>query len=91
MASRIPALPRDLHVQSHAAVHKDNLCDSHSLCVAAIVIACGRTRPINQNGRPRANTLPSTRVLGQPYALRATRKPSLAQSHGSGTLFPTWS
>jgi hypothetical protein len=27
MASRIPALPRDSHVQSHAAVHKNILCD----------------------------------------------------------------
>jgi len=46
MASRIPALPRDSHVQSHAAVRKNKLCDSHSLCVATIVIAGGRTRPV---------------------------------------------
>ena len=43
MASRIPVLRRDSHVPSHAAVHKNNLCDSHSLCVAAIAIAGGRT------------------------------------------------
>jgi hypothetical protein len=34
MASRIPALPRDSHVQSHAAVHKNELCDSHAHLVA---------------------------------------------------------
>jgi hypothetical protein len=30
MASRIPASPRDSHVQSHAAVHKNKLWDSHA-------------------------------------------------------------
>jgi hypothetical protein len=30
MASRIPALPQESHVQSHATVHKNKLCDSHS-------------------------------------------------------------
>ena len=44
MASRIPALPRDSHVQSHAAVHKNKLCDSHAH-LAEIAIACGWTRP----------------------------------------------
>ena len=44
MASRIPALPRDSHVQSHAAVHKNKLCDSHAPLVAR-AIACGWTRP----------------------------------------------
>jgi hypothetical protein len=28
MASRIPGLSRDSHVQSHAAVHKDKLCET---------------------------------------------------------------
>src|ERR1700722_2749897 len=28
MASRIPALPQHSHVQSHAAVHRNELCDS---------------------------------------------------------------
>jgi hypothetical protein len=44
MASRSPALPRDSHVQSHAAVHKNELCDSHAHLVAR-AIAGGRTRP----------------------------------------------
>jgi hypothetical protein len=30
MASRIPALPRDSHVQSHEAIYKNELCDSHA-------------------------------------------------------------
>jgi hypothetical protein len=46
MASRIPALPRDSHVRSHATIHKNKLCDSHTLCAAAIVIADGRTQPV---------------------------------------------
>jgi hypothetical protein len=45
MASRIPALPRDSHVQSHAAVHKNKLCDSHAALVAR-AIAGGWTRPV---------------------------------------------
>jgi hypothetical protein len=44
MVSRIPALPRDSHVQSHAAVHKTKLCDSHADLAKAI--AGGWTRPI---------------------------------------------
>jgi hypothetical protein len=44
MASHIPALPRDSHVQSHAAVHKNKLCDSHAPLVAR-AIAGGWTRP----------------------------------------------
>jgi hypothetical protein len=44
MASRIPALPRDSHEQSHATSSKNNVCDSHTLSVAAIVIAGDRTR-----------------------------------------------
>jgi hypothetical protein len=44
MASRIPALPRDSHVQSHAAVHKNKLCDSHAHLVAR-AIAGDWTRP----------------------------------------------
>jgi hypothetical protein len=46
MASRIPALPRDSHVRPHATIHKNKLCDSHTLCAAAIVIADGRTQPV---------------------------------------------
>jgi hypothetical protein len=46
MASRIPALPRDSHVQSHAGLSKNNLRDSHTLSVAAIVIASDQTRPV---------------------------------------------
>jgi hypothetical protein len=34
MASSIAALPRDSHVQSHAAVHKNKLCDSYALLVS---------------------------------------------------------
>jgi hypothetical protein len=44
MASRIPALPRDSHVQSHAAIPKNNLCDSHARLLAR-AIAGGWTRP----------------------------------------------
>jgi hypothetical protein len=44
MASRIPALPRDSHVPSHAAVHKNKLCDFHAPLVAR-AIAGGWTRP----------------------------------------------
>jgi hypothetical protein len=44
MASRNRALPRDSHVQSHAAVHKNELCDSHAALVAR-AIAGGWTRP----------------------------------------------
>ena len=44
MASRIPSLPQHSHVQSHAAVHKNNLCDSHAPLVAR-AIAGGWTRP----------------------------------------------
>jgi hypothetical protein len=45
MASRIPALPRDSHVQSHAAVHKNELCDSHAALVGrAIPDGWTRTR-----------------------------------------------
>jgi len=44
MASRIPALPRDSHLPSHAAVHKNKLCDSHAPLVAR-AIAGGWTRP----------------------------------------------
>jgi hypothetical protein len=43
MASRIPALPRDSHVQSHGAVHKSKLCDSHARLLAR-AIAGGWTR-----------------------------------------------
>jgi hypothetical protein len=49
MASRIPALPRDSHVQSHAALHKNNLCDSHAALVAR-AIAGGWTRPARAGG-----------------------------------------
>jgi hypothetical protein len=45
MASRIPPLPRDSHVQSHAAVHKNELCDSHAH-LGARAIAGGWTRPL---------------------------------------------
>ena len=41
MASRIPALPRDSHVQSHAAVHKNKLCDSHAALVARAIAMAG--------------------------------------------------
>jgi hypothetical protein len=44
MASRIPTLPRDSHVQSHAAIHKNKLCDTHAARVAR-AIAGGWTRP----------------------------------------------
>jgi len=44
MASRIPELPRDSHVQSHAAGHKNKLCDSHA-ALGAREIAGGWTRP----------------------------------------------
>jgi hypothetical protein len=37
MASRFPALPRDSHVRSHAAVHKNKLCDSHAALVARAI------------------------------------------------------
>jgi hypothetical protein len=46
MASRIPALPRDSHVQSHAAVRKDKLCDFH-VAVVAGATAGDWTRPIS--------------------------------------------
>jgi hypothetical protein len=39
-----PALPRDSHVQPHAAVHKNKLCDSHDPLVTR-EIAGGWTRP----------------------------------------------
>jgi hypothetical protein len=45
MASRIPALPRDSHAQSHAAVHKNKLCDSHAL-LAARAIAGAELGPL---------------------------------------------
>jgi hypothetical protein len=45
MASRVPALLRDSHVQSHAAVHKNKLCDSRAARVAR-AIAGGWTRPL---------------------------------------------
>jgi len=41
MASRIPALPRDSHVQSHAAVHKNKLCDSRAPLVARVIPVTG--------------------------------------------------
>jgi hypothetical protein len=44
-------LPRDSHVQSHAAVHKNKLCDSHAPLVAR-AIAGGWTRP--RSGQSRA-------------------------------------
>jgi hypothetical protein len=53
MASRIPALPRDSHVQSHTAVHKNELCDSHAPLVAR-AIARGWTRPHTGLSRPAA-------------------------------------
>lgn len=43
VASRIPALPRDSHVRSHAAIPKNNLCDSHAHLLAR-AIAGGWTR-----------------------------------------------
>ena len=45
MASRIPSLPQHSHVQSHAAVHRNNLCDSRAAFVAR-QIARGWTRPL---------------------------------------------
>jgi hypothetical protein len=39
-----PTSPQDSHVQSHAAVHKNKLCDSHAPLVAG-AIAGGWTRP----------------------------------------------
>jgi hypothetical protein len=56
MASRIPALPRDSHVQSHAAVHENKLCDSHAALVAR-AIAGGWTRP---TAASRLRQLPGT-------------------------------
>jgi hypothetical protein len=67
MASRIPVLPRDSHVPSHAAVHKNNLCDSHSLCVAAIVIAGGRTR--TRSGLSSMSALRTQRIRHRKDAL----------------------
>jgi hypothetical protein len=46
----IPKLPHYSHVQSHAASLKNNVCDSHTLCTAAMAIACGRTRPSPAGG-----------------------------------------
>jgi hypothetical protein len=46
MASRISTLPRDSHVLSHAAVHKNKLCDSRS-----------RARPQFLTGAVRRNRL----------------------------------
>jgi predicted butyrate kinase (DUF1464 family) len=43
MASRNPALPLNSHVQSHAEVYKNKLCDSHAALVAR-AIAGGWTR-----------------------------------------------
>jgi hypothetical protein len=60
MASRIATLPRDSHVQSHAAVHKNKLCDSHAALIAR-AIASGWTRPCpvdhdrQLSGRPATN------------------------------------
>src|SRR5882672_1624283 len=54
MASRIPALPRDSHVHSPAAIHKNKLCDSRAALVAR-AIAGGWTRPAAAvHGRPKA-------------------------------------
>jgi hypothetical protein len=41
MASRIPTLPRDSHVQSHAAVHKNKLCDSQTRLGARAIAMAG--------------------------------------------------
>ena len=43
MASTFPALPRDSHVQSRAAVHENESCDSHARLVET-AIACGWTQ-----------------------------------------------
>ena len=36
LSSHIPKLPHYSHVQSHAASSKNNVCDSHTLCAAAV-------------------------------------------------------
>ncbi len=58
MASRSLALPRDSHGQSHAAVHKNQLCDSHAvLCVPTPVTHFGILRMKNRRlvaGPPRS-------------------------------------
>jgi hypothetical protein len=59
MASRIPALPRDSHVQSHAAVHKNKLCDSHAR-LEARAIAGGSTRTRSCRPPPTASGTPTS-------------------------------
>ena len=69
MASRIPELPRDSHVQSHAAVHKNKLCDSHAPLVAR-AIAGGWTRPQAVGGeRPLLRTQKLVRAYIRPSQL----------------------
>jgi hypothetical protein len=67
MASGIPALPQDSHVQSHAAVHKNKLCDSH----APLVVRGSQVSGLNPlgpvaNGRLRA-TGRTTRALRKTF------------------------
>jgi hypothetical protein len=69
MASRIPALPQESHVQSHAAVHKNKLCDSHALLGPRETAGgwtrtpCGHSRPTaigqrNLRGKHKRKTWP---------------------------------
>ena len=47
VSSHIPKVPHYSHVQSHVASSKNTTCDSHTLLVAAVAIACGRTRTLS--------------------------------------------
>src|SRR6267378_2102176 len=102
MASRIPALPQDSHVQSHAAVHKNKLCDSHAPLVAG-AIAGGWTRPVAVYGeRPLSgNPIEATRTaptitLILRTAIRASplRRLTMPIEHDSdmarASTSPTW-
>jgi hypothetical protein len=79
MASRNRALPLDLHVQSHAAIHENELCDSHAHLVDR-AIAGGWARPRFCGSRTAViGPVPVTRQSVQwPQELR----PALTEQHG---------
>jgi len=71
IASRIPALPRDSHVQSHAAILKNNLRDSQT-ALLAMAIAGGWTRP---GAGVRERLLIDIHLLRVPPSWHPTRPP----------------
>ena len=79
-------MPQHSHVQSHAAVPKNNLCDSRAL-LAARAIACGWTRPqAARCGRPLPSKeidLPSCRDRVDRSRLRRT---SRQNNHALGSV-----